>query len=206
MSNSFPLRQGLAAAATIMLAVSSAKHACATEVSPTGPAAPKSSMCGSAGHPALQVLGSSGPLNAGGRASTSYLVWLMGRAAIMVDTGPGSTASLARAGASPSDLDAILLTHLHPDHVSDLAALLWDEDVLGRHRALFVAGPAANEFFPDTRVFLERLFGTAGAFPELQTVMKAGSAFHLDVKVIETAPIEARQVISIDGAHIFTYP
>jgi len=130
----------------------------------------------------------------------------MGRAAIMVDTGPGSTASLARAGASPSDLDAILLTHLHPDHVSDLPALLWDEDVLGRNRALFVAGPAANEFFPDTRVFLERLFGTAGAFPELQTVMKAGSAFHLDVKVIETAPIEARQVISIDGAHISAYP
>jgi len=130
----------------------------------------------------------------------------MGRAAIMVDTGAGSTASLARAGANPSDLDALLLTHLHPDHVSDLPALLWDEDVLERQRPLFVAGPSANEFFPDTKVFLERLFGAAGAFPELQTVMKPSAAFHLDIKVIDVAPLEARQVISIDGAQISAYP
>jgi hypothetical protein len=39
---------------------------------------------------ALQILGSGGPLNGGGRASTSYLIWLKGGPSIIVDMGEGS--------------------------------------------------------------------------------------------------------------------
>jgi ribonuclease BN (tRNA processing enzyme) len=152
------------------------------------------------------VLGSSGPLNAEGRASTSYLLWLAGRPAIIVDVGPGSTVNLARTGANPTDLDAILLSHLHPDHVSDLPGLLWDEQVLDRNRPMLIVGPAGNRYFPDTKVFLQRLFGGAGAFPEMQAILQPFSAFHLEIRVSNIAPLQPTRVATIDGIEISAYP
>ncbi len=155
---------------------------------------------------ALQVLGSSGPLNAAGRASTSYLLWLQGRPAIIVDTGPGSTTNLARTGADPTDLDAVLLSHLHPDHVSDLPGLLWDQDILERNRPLLVTGPAGNDSFPDTKVFLERLFGVHGAYPALQAVLQPHSAFRLDIKIVNITRGQTSPVAGMDGVEISAYP
>ncbi len=60
---------------------------------------------------ALQVLGSGGPLNGGGRASTSYLLWLKGRPSLIVDLGEGAAVNFARTGANLNDVDAILLSH-----------------------------------------------------------------------------------------------
>ena len=42
---------------------------------------------------------------------------------VMVDCGPGTLRRLAQAGVSPTELDAVLLTHYHTDHCADLAAL-----------------------------------------------------------------------------------
>jgi ribonuclease BN (tRNA processing enzyme) len=131
---------------------------------------------------------------------------LNGRPAIIIDVGPGSTATLAKAGANPADLDAILLSHLHPDHVSDLPGLLWDEDVLNRNRPLIVVGPAGNDYLPDTKTFLNRLFGVAGAFPVLQELMNPGVAFHLDIKVINVVPVQATRVTAIHGVGSSAYP
>ncbi len=44
---------------------------------------------------------------------------------VMVDCGPGTLRRLAQAGVSPTELDAVLLTHYHTDHCADLAALLF---------------------------------------------------------------------------------
>jgi ribonuclease Z len=206
MSNPSYYQPALAAVVALIFALSHAEPVFAVNAGPP-PAAPSTaSACSAGGRPALQVLGSSGPLNAEGRASTSYLLWLSGRPAIIIDVGPGSTTNLARAGANPADLDAILLSHLHPDHVSDLPGLLWDEDVLSRTRPLIVAGPAGNDYFPDTKTFLERLFGAAGAFPALQEVLNPGAAFHLDIKVINVVPVQATRVTAIHGVEISAYP
>ncbi len=62
----------------------------------------------------LQILGSGGPLNNGGRSSTSYLIWLGGFPSIIVDMGEGAVANFARTGASPSDVDSSFLTDLDP--------------------------------------------------------------------------------------------
>jgi hypothetical protein len=71
--------------------------------------------CGPSGV-ALQVLGSGGPELQDKRASTSYLVWRNGVPRVLVDSGGGSALRFGESGATMSDLDVILLTHLHVDH------------------------------------------------------------------------------------------
>ena len=205
MGNPSYYRSALVAIAGLILALSRCEQAVALKARPPAATSSTASPCSAGGHPTLQVLGSSGPLNAGGRASTSYLFWLSGRPAIIIDIGPGSTTNLIRAGANPADLDAILLTHLHPDHVSDLPGLLWDEDILNRNRPLIVVGPSGNDHFPDTKTFLERLFGRAGAFPVLQEVMNPRASFHLDVQVFNVVPVQATRVTTIHGVEISAY-
>lgn len=155
---------------------------------------------------ALQVLGSSGPLNAEGRASTSYVLWRMGRPTILVDLGPGSVANLVRAGGKLLDLDALLISHLHPDHVSDLPGLLWDEDILGRTHPLLIVGPAGNADFPDIGSFLDRLFGANGAFPFMHGLLDSRSNFYVDFKVIDTSVAQRVAVARLNDLEISAYP
>jgi ribonuclease BN (tRNA processing enzyme) len=155
---------------------------------------------------AVQVLGSGGPLNGGGRASTSYLIWLEGHPAIVVDMGVGSAVNLTRAGASARDVDAILLSHLHPDHVSDLPGFLWSAQVLERSRPLIIVGPAGNDYFPDTKTFMSRLFGVGGAFPVMQRLLSDDAKFHLDIRTIETRTVRSIAVLQRDGVKISAYP
>lgn len=188
-----------------------ATFAAVREAAPTsGRQTPEASAhtpgCGRGLRPALQVLGSGGPLNAGGRASTSYLLWLEGYPAIIVDVGPGSLVNLARANADPADIDAVLISHEHPDHVSDLPGLVWDEDVLDRDRALVVLGPAGNDTFPGIRLFLDRLFGPDGPFPFMQAVMTPDAAFHLDIKEISVSRAQRGPVMKLRGVEISAYP
>ncbi|HWZ63581.1 MAG TPA: MBL fold metallo-hydrolase [Steroidobacteraceae bacterium] len=150
-------------------------------------ASPTHRTCGTGAEAALQILGSGGPLNPEGRASTSYLVWVRDRPSIVVDLGPGSLTELDRAGVTVTELDAVLISHLHPDHVAELPGLLWDEDILDRHRPLILTGPSAGQQFPDFRSFLEKLFGTDGAFPFMQPILDPRSSFHLDIRVIDPA-------------------
>src|SRR5215210_1405225 len=77
---------------------------------------------------AVQVLGSGGPTAGGTRASTGYLVWREGRAVVMVDAGGGTFLRFGEAGARLKDLSLLAISHVHPDHVSDLPALLWLSD------------------------------------------------------------------------------
>lgn len=50
---------------------------------------------------------------------------------LLVDIGPGSLQKLARIGLSPHDLDAVLLTHAHLDHIADLFPMLFALSVPG---------------------------------------------------------------------------
>lgn len=77
---------------------------------------------------------------------------VVGEAVYLVDCGYGAGAQLVRAGLSPADLRAVLVTHLHSDHTADLANLLlfgWYEgleDVVSPVRLL---GPPGRGGFPD---------------------------------------------------------
>ena len=113
----------------------------------------------------LQVLGSGGPEMQTKRASSSYLIWIDGKARVLVDAGGGSALRFGESGAQMSDLDVILFTHLHADHSADLPALIkssWFED---RTRALPLYGPGGNQLMPSTVAFVRALFdGKRGAY------------------------------------------
>jgi ribonuclease BN (tRNA processing enzyme) len=63
---------------------------------------------------------------------------------LLVDCGSGSLLQLERAGQSYRHIDAVFVTHTHPDHVSDLVPLLhalhYTPD-FERTRALSIIGP-----------------------------------------------------------------
>lgn len=112
----------------------------------------------------VQVLGSGGPRAGSERASASYLVWIDGDARVMIDVGGGAFVRFGEAGASLATLDFLGISHFHPDHVSDLAALLWLSDV-AREGPLPIAGPSGNEAFPSLDEHLHQLFDErTGAF------------------------------------------
>ena len=144
----------------------------------------------------LQVLGSGGPFPTGDRASSGYLIWRQGRPIVMVDAGGGTFLRFGQAGARLADLSLLAISHLHPDHVSDLPALLWQSDRL-RQSPLKVAGPSGSGPFPPFDAFVRRLFDSAGgAFPFLSgTVGQGGTGVRLDVVTIDVAASTPTRVL-----------
>lgn len=125
----------------------------------------------------LQVLGSGGPEVEDGRASSSYLIWLDGRARVLVDAGGGSSLRFAQSGARFADLDVVLFTHFHVDHSAAFPVLIKSSFFSGRDRELPVYGPQGNRIMPGTRTFLARLFGEeAGVYRYLSDYLDAQPA------------------------------
>ena len=124
---------------------------------------------------ALRVLGSGGP-GATGRAGTCYVLLLDGVARILLDAGPGAFARLGEAHLNIRQLDTVLLTHLHVDHVGGLPGLIKARSVSSRRRIHFsVFGPEGHKAqsqdegsFPSTTRFMDLLFGQSGAFGYLR--------------------------------------
>jgi len=113
--------------------------------------------CGTA-ELAIQVLGSGGPELADKRASSSYLIWIDGKARALIDAGGGAALRFSEAGATVSDLDVILFSHLHVDHANDLPALVKSSFFEERTRPLPIYGPSGNKFMPATVTFVRALF------------------------------------------------
>jgi len=144
----------------------------------------------------VQILGSGGPRTDGERASASYLLWMDGQARMQVDAGGGAYLRFGQAQARLRDLWLLGVSHLHPDHTSDLPALLWLSEQ-GRKESLSVAGPSGNDAMPAFPGFLESLFGAnGGAFRILSgTVGGAGRGVPLDVSVVDVTEAEPSTVL-----------
>ncbi len=110
------------------------------------------------GRLSVEVLGSGGPIAESERASTGYLVWMDGRSRLLIDAGGGVFLRYAESGAQFNDLDAILISHFHADHVADLPAILNSGTFDGRRRALNIVGPRGNVYFPGVGAFLVATF------------------------------------------------
>ena len=162
----------------------------------TGTSAAPAQRCDTTGM-ALQVLGSGGPRVNRERASTSYLVWLGGRGRVLVDAGGGAFLRFGQAGGRLEDLSLVAISHLHPDHVSDLPALLWLSN-LARKEPLPIAGPSGGDVAPDFQTFLRRLFDPqSGAFPLLGgTLRGAGMGVPLDVTTVSAAAGEPAVILA----------
>jgi len=161
-----------------------------------------------AGSPvAVQILGSGGPRVNRDRASSSYLLWIDAQARILVDMGGGAFLRFGQAQAKLSDLSLVAISHLHPDHVSDLPALLWLSHQ-ARKDPLPIAGPSGNDVAPTFPMFLSRLFDEKnGAFQVLGSTLGAtqgemGGGVRLDVGVIDVTKTEPSIVFDRQGVTV----
>jgi ribonuclease BN (tRNA processing enzyme) len=71
----------------------------------------------------LTVIGSSGTYPGGGRACSSYLVESEGTS-VLLDCGNGALANLTKIR-DVADVDAVILSHMHPDHFVDIYGLFY---------------------------------------------------------------------------------
>ena len=71
----------------------------------------------------LTVLGCNGPYPAAGGACSGYLLEA-GDTRVLLDCGAGALAALT-AVMPPEELDAVVLSHLHYDHMSDMLPLIY---------------------------------------------------------------------------------
>jgi ribonuclease BN (tRNA processing enzyme) len=153
---------------------------------------------------AVQVLGSGGPRINPFRSSTSYLLWVGDQARVLIDLGGGAYHRFGQSQAKLSDLSLVAISHLHPDHVSDLPAFLWLSHQARKER-LPIVGPSGNEAAPDFSTFLRRLFDEkTGAFQVLGPTLGAkqgpmGGGVPLDVSVVDVTKAQPSTVFDRHG-------
>ena len=90
------------------------------------------------------VCGSRSPFPAPDRAETCILV-KAGQNLFVVDIGDGSMSNLQKWQVDLGKVDAVLLTHLHSDHIADLPGLNFASWLGGRSEKLKVFGPEGVE-------------------------------------------------------------
>lgn len=91
-------------------------------------------------------------------SSRAYLIWLDGRARILVDVGTGSVINFTGSGARTADLDAVLLRELDVLHAGDLPTLVQLSLAERRTRALPIYGPDRSRQMSSTVIFVRTLF------------------------------------------------
>jgi ribonuclease Z len=104
----------------------------------------------------IVLLGTGSPLPDPERAGPSTLV-RAGGLRLLVDCGRGVLMRLAAVGVTPPALDAVFLTHLHSDHVSDFNDVLTTRWVMSIADApLRVVGPPGTGAFVDRTIDMLR--------------------------------------------------
>jgi ribonuclease BN (tRNA processing enzyme) len=161
-----------------------------------------------AGPATVQILGSGGPAFNRERASAGYVLWIDGQARMLVDMGGGAYFRFSQSEAKMSDLALVAISHLHPDHVSDLPAFLWLSQQMRQEPLRIVgpagnsvAGPTGNDVAPDFQTFLTRLFDDkTGAFQVLGGSFGGrGNGIRLDISMIDHKKAEPTMVYEGHG-------
>lgn len=135
----------------------------------------------------VMVLGSGGPqIQSSGRASAGYLVFADGQPYAIMDAGSGTFKSLGMSGAHIGQVNTVLISHMHIDHVSELPGIIkgiyFDGQLSGaRHTApIDVYGPegrAEGALYPACSTCLPP-HAASPAFPSISEYMDATFAQH----------------------------
>lgn len=145
----------------------------------------------------LTVLGSGSCMVVqGGRTPSAYLLEVQDTV-LMIDTGTGSTRNLPKIGTSVEELDAVVNTHRHPDHVSDLIPLVQDKIVRSGSRDeqdIQLYGPEGHTNYVDTRLREEVPIGLDQFEDEF--------GFGLDIlEIDQVSEVEGIALDSIEADH-----
>jgi ribonuclease Z len=100
----------------------------------------------------LAILGSGSAVPDPERGNPSQAVMVDGTT-LLFDCGERTTVNLVRAGINPLDVDALFLTHLHWDHISDFGYFAMSSWNCGRTRELPVFGPEGTAAMVDASLF-----------------------------------------------------
>jgi len=101
-----------------------------------------------------------------------------------VDAGGGTFARFHEAGARTADLELLALSHFHPDHSSEVPALLWP-----RAGTVRIAGPSGSDGYPSVDEFLYGLFKAPDAVFRV-----IGPRIEFDVRTVDAS---ARQPLEV---------
>lgn len=129
----------------------------------------------------LQLLGSGGPISDDARASSGAVIWIHGKARLLIDAGGGTYLRYGQSGARLEDLDFIGISHFHTDHSADLPAILKGAFFLSQSHKTMLVGPNGNANFPSMTAFYAREFGQAGAFRYLSGLSNGSDGLKLAV-------------------------
>lgn len=90
------------------------------------------------------LIGSGGPIANDDRSSPCLAVFA-GKTGFLVDVGPGAWRNIGRFKLPAADLDFVLLTHFHSDHIGDLGEVAMQTWAAGRREPMIVCGPPGVE-------------------------------------------------------------
>ena len=151
---------------------------------------------------ALNILfcGTGSPLPDPTRASACTAI-IAGGHVVIIDTGPGAWAKLARANVPAAKIDTVLLTHLHSDHIGDLGEVATQSWIGGRTVPLEVYGPPAPDAYALPKDAEGESFGTSGTEQVVQgfaQAYNADGAFRIVHHLPEYMPPEGARMIGHD--------
>ncbi|MGB9629057.1 MAG: MBL fold metallo-hydrolase [Thermodesulfobacteriota bacterium] len=112
------------------------------------------------------------------RRSSPALFLVSDKTKVLIDSGPGALRKMLEVGLTYQDMDLILYTHIHPDHVADLVPILFacKYSTLPRKKELVcMGGLGFKNFFVQTK----KIYG-----PWIEP-----STYSLHIKEISTEPI-----------------
>ena len=142
----------------------------------------------------IVLTGTGSPLPDADRAGPSTLV-KAGDTHILIDAGRGTVMRLAGAGSFPAFLGAVLITHLHSDHVCALNDVITTHWIMTQGNAtLSIYGP------PGTAVFVERQLHALEADIGYRIEHHEALTHPPQVAVTELAPGDTFEVGHGDGA------
>jgi ribonuclease Z len=95
----------------------------------------------------ITMLGTGAALPDPDRRHTAILLTLDSGRKVLLDCGHGATINMVRANVNPADVSLVLLTHLHHDHISDLAFFLLEGWILNRIGSPVIVGPSGTASF-----------------------------------------------------------
>jgi ribonuclease Z len=121
----------------------------------------------------LTFLGTSGAVPVAGESNVSFAV-SHGEGVVLVEASGTPAADFGRAGLELLRLEAVVISHAHPDHVYGFPALLQSLRLLGRNEPLVVAANPPTLGVLRRLARLLRLYPRAGVFPVRWTALNDG--------------------------------
>ncbi len=135
----------------------------------------------------LTIIGSGSALPMHGRHPSAQVVQY-DDLCCLIDCGEGTQERLRPAGVRPFQIDIILISHLHGDHIFGLPGLLSSYTHLGRSEPLSIFGPVG------LKGFLESIIG----YTEMTV--------SFPLSIIEESPVGLSRIVVRENIEIWTFP